>query len=109
MNDLPEKLKPIVKGGGSLTSLPIIETQAGDVSAYRRAGGVGACRIKGDDPESTPDSQACRRRHAPDRGSGGRRDLRARPPYRSASRRPRECPAACRRPANNTAAQNLYL
>ena len=34
MNDLPEKLKPIVKGGGSLTSLPIIETQAGDVSAY---------------------------------------------------------------------------
>ena len=34
MNDLPEELKPIVKGGGSLTSLPIIETQAGDVSAY---------------------------------------------------------------------------
>ena len=34
MNDLPESLKPIVKGGGSLTSLPIIETQAGDVSAY---------------------------------------------------------------------------
>ena len=34
MNDLPEALKPIVKGGGSLTSLPIIETQAGDVSAY---------------------------------------------------------------------------
>ena len=34
MNDLPEDLKPIVKGGGSLTSLPIIETQAGDVSAY---------------------------------------------------------------------------
>jgi len=34
MNDLPEKLKSIVKGGGSLTSLPIIETQAGDVSAY---------------------------------------------------------------------------
>ena len=34
MNDLPKELKPIVKGGGSLTSLPIIETQAGDVSAY---------------------------------------------------------------------------
>lgn len=34
MNDLPEELKPIVKGGGSLTALPIIETQAGDVSAY---------------------------------------------------------------------------
>ncbi|ASQ89741.1 F0F1 ATP synthase subunit alpha [Prosthecochloris sp. GSB1] len=34
MNDLPEDLKPIVKGGGSLTALPIIETQAGDVSAY---------------------------------------------------------------------------
>ena len=34
MNDLPDELKPIVKGGGSLTSLPIIETQAGDVSAY---------------------------------------------------------------------------
>ena len=34
MNDLPEELKPIDKGGGSLTSLPIIETQAGDVSAY---------------------------------------------------------------------------
>ena len=34
MNDLPEVLKPIVKGGGSLTALPIIETQAGDVSAY---------------------------------------------------------------------------
>jgi len=34
MNDLPECLKPIVKGGGSLTALPIIETQAGDVSAY---------------------------------------------------------------------------
>lgn len=34
MNDLPEALKPIVKGGGSLTALPIIETQAGDVSAY---------------------------------------------------------------------------
>lgn len=34
MNDLPEPLKPIVKGGGSLTALPIIETQAGDVSAY---------------------------------------------------------------------------
>ncbi len=34
MNDLPEVLKPVVKGGGSLTALPIIETQAGDVSAY---------------------------------------------------------------------------
>ena len=34
MNDLPDNLKPIVKGGGSLTALPIIETQAGDVSAY---------------------------------------------------------------------------
>jgi F-type H+-transporting ATPase subunit alpha len=32
MNDLPDSLKPIVKGGGSLTALPIIETQAGDVS-----------------------------------------------------------------------------
>lgn len=34
MNDLPPVLKPLVKGGGSLTALPIIETQAGDVSAY---------------------------------------------------------------------------
>ncbi len=34
MNDLPNSLKGIVKGGGSLTALPIIETQAGDVSAY---------------------------------------------------------------------------
>ncbi|MHC5309775.1 F0F1 ATP synthase subunit alpha [Myroides sp. LJL116] len=34
MNDLPESLRPFVKGGGSLTALPIIETQAGDVSAY---------------------------------------------------------------------------
>ena len=34
MNDLPAALKPLVKGGGSLTALPIIETQAGDVSAY---------------------------------------------------------------------------
>ena len=34
MNDIPESLKPLVKGGGSLTALPIIETQAGDVSAY---------------------------------------------------------------------------
>ena len=34
MNDLPEPLKPIVQGGGSLTALPVIETQAGDVSAY---------------------------------------------------------------------------
>ena len=34
MNDLPSPLKPLVKGGGSLTALPIIETQAGDVSAY---------------------------------------------------------------------------
>ncbi|MGB3542619.1 F0F1 ATP synthase subunit alpha [Rubrivirga sp.] len=34
MNDLPESLAPLVKGGGSLTALPVIETQAGDVSAY---------------------------------------------------------------------------
>ena len=34
MNDLPESLKGIVRGGGSLTALPMIETQAGDVSAY---------------------------------------------------------------------------
>ena len=34
MNDLPASIKSIVKGGGSLTALPIIETQAGDVSAY---------------------------------------------------------------------------
>ena len=34
MNDLPDSLRPIVRGGGSLTALPIIETQAGDVSAY---------------------------------------------------------------------------
>ncbi|MFM7666916.1 MAG: F0F1 ATP synthase subunit alpha [Bacteroidota bacterium] len=34
MNDLPESMKSKVKGGGSLTALPIIETQAGDVSAY---------------------------------------------------------------------------
>lgn len=34
MNDLPDSLKSTVKGGGSLTALPIIETQAGDVSAY---------------------------------------------------------------------------
>ena len=34
MNDLPDSLKDKVKGGGSLTALPIIETQAGDVSAY---------------------------------------------------------------------------
>jgi len=34
MNDLPESLKSRVKGGGSLTALPVIETQAGDVSAY---------------------------------------------------------------------------
>ncbi len=34
MNDLPESIRDIVKGGGSLTALPIIETQAGDVSAY---------------------------------------------------------------------------
>ncbi|OWY20116.1 F0F1 ATP synthase subunit alpha [Sphingobacteriales bacterium UPWRP_1] len=34
MNDLPDSLKHMVKGGGSLTALPIIETQAGDVSAY---------------------------------------------------------------------------
>ena len=34
MNDLPDALKGIVKGGGSMTALPIIETQAGDVAAY---------------------------------------------------------------------------
>lgn len=34
MNNIPDTLKPMVKGGGSLTALPIIETQAGDVSAY---------------------------------------------------------------------------
>jgi len=34
MNDVPENLKPFIKGGGSLTALPIIETQLGDVSAY---------------------------------------------------------------------------
>ncbi|MFT6849330.1 MAG: F-type H+-transporting ATPase subunit alpha [Sphingobacteriales bacterium] len=34
MNDIPDSLKDIIKGGGSLTALPIIETQAGDVSAY---------------------------------------------------------------------------
>jgi F-type H+-transporting ATPase subunit alpha len=34
MNDVPDNLKPFLKGGGSLTALPIIETQAGDVSAY---------------------------------------------------------------------------
>ncbi len=34
MNDLPESIRPLIKGGGSLTALPIIETQAGDVSAY---------------------------------------------------------------------------
>jgi F-type H+/Na+-transporting ATPase subunit alpha len=34
MNNIPEELKPLVKGGGSLTALPVIETQAGDVSAY---------------------------------------------------------------------------
>lgn len=34
MNDLPESLRDKVRGGGSLTALPIIETQAGDVSAY---------------------------------------------------------------------------
>jgi F-type H+-transporting ATPase subunit alpha len=34
MNDVPENLRPKIKGGGSLTALPIIETQAGDVSAY---------------------------------------------------------------------------
>ena len=34
MNDLPENLKPHIKGGGSLTALPLIETQAGDISAY---------------------------------------------------------------------------
>ncbi len=34
MNDVPPSLKPVIKGGGSLTALPVIETQAGDVSAY---------------------------------------------------------------------------
>ena len=34
MNDLPQSIRDLVKGGGSLTALPIIETQAGDVSAY---------------------------------------------------------------------------
>jgi len=34
MNDLPESIRPMVRGGGSLTALPVIETQAGDVSAY---------------------------------------------------------------------------
>jgi F-type H+-transporting ATPase subunit alpha len=34
MNDLPESIRSLVKGGGSLTALPVIETQAGDVSAY---------------------------------------------------------------------------
>jgi len=34
MNDLPQSIKHLVKGGGSLTAIPIIETQAGDVSAY---------------------------------------------------------------------------
>lgn len=34
MNNVPDSIKPMVKGGGSLTALPIIETQAGDVSAY---------------------------------------------------------------------------
>lgn len=34
MNNVPEQLKPMIKGGGSLTALPVIETQAGDVSAY---------------------------------------------------------------------------
>jgi F-type H+-transporting ATPase subunit alpha len=34
MNDLPESIRHMAKGGGSLTALPIIETQAGDVSAY---------------------------------------------------------------------------
>jgi len=34
MNDLPESIRHLVKGGGSLTALPVIETQAGDVSAY---------------------------------------------------------------------------
>jgi F-type H+-transporting ATPase subunit alpha len=34
MNDIPESIRHLVKGGGSMTALPIIETQAGDVSAY---------------------------------------------------------------------------
>src|SRR4029077_17313143 len=40
MNDLPECLSNKVKGGGSLTALPIIETQAGDVSAYIPTNGI---------------------------------------------------------------------
>jgi F-type H+/Na+-transporting ATPase subunit alpha len=40
MNDLPESIRHLVKGGGSLTALPIIETQAGDVSAY-----IPTCRL----------------------------------------------------------------
>ena len=34
MNDVPDSMRPMLKGGGSLTALPVIETQAGDVSAY---------------------------------------------------------------------------
>jgi F-type H+-transporting ATPase subunit alpha len=34
MNDVPDSIRHLIKGGGSLTALPIIETQAGDVSAY---------------------------------------------------------------------------
>ncbi|HEX6982761.1 MAG TPA: F0F1 ATP synthase subunit alpha [Balneolaceae bacterium] len=34
MNNVPDELRPLIKGGGSLTALPVIETQAGDVSAY---------------------------------------------------------------------------
>ena len=34
MNDIPESVRPMVKGGGSLTALPVVESQAGDVSAY---------------------------------------------------------------------------
>jgi F-type H+-transporting ATPase subunit alpha len=34
MNDLPESIKHMVKGGGSLTALPIMRLQAGDISAY---------------------------------------------------------------------------
>jgi len=49
MNDLPKSLKDagIVKGGGSLTALPIIETQAGDVSAYIPNVGISVSRVGG--------------------------------------------------------------
>jgi F-type H+-transporting ATPase subunit alpha len=50
MNDLPESIKHLAKGGGSLTALPIIETQAGDVSAYIRPAinvGISVSRVGG--------------------------------------------------------------